>query len=162
MAEWITANVSVLSIIHQSELLYYISLANEGLRTFIVSNTFIIRSFELYVCLLNRCFYSLTLRRDEDSRVHKRARVSRKEAEGWRKRGKRHNRWRHLWGATRKDEKHVNHEVEGGVSSRFLPFFSDETLCLSKHITLILKTCNYKIVWYFYAQSLNYISVAGW
>lgn len=74
------------------------------------------------------------------------------------KTGKRHDRCRHLWGANRKDEKHVNHEVEGGVSSRFPPFFGwnpmDETLCLFKHITLCIKTCNNKIVWCFCAQSL--------
>lgn len=37
----------------QSELLYYISLANEGLRDFIVSNTVTIFSFDVYTCLLN-------------------------------------------------------------------------------------------------------------
>lgn len=158
MAEWITANVSVPSIIHQSELLYYISLANEGLRVFIVSNTFIIRSFELYVCLLNRCFYSLTLRREEDSRVHKRARASRKEVEGWRKPEK-----------DTTDAVTCEERIERTKSTSITrlraesllvsPLFSDEILWMKHYVYLnilryVLKTCNNKIVWCFCAQSL--------
>jgi len=52
MAGWINraANDSVV-LIDQSELQYYLSLANKGLRVFIYLNTFFIRSFDLYVSL---------------------------------------------------------------------------------------------------------------